>query len=83
MAGVLNNTARVYNLKGLNKDGGTVVVRVLPGFNVVDDEHWSAVKGLDFTKALRADDKLDFGTALNKKDGQKAPSKQTPKLPEK
>lgn len=41
MAGVLNNTARQFNLKCMSKAGHRVVVRIAPGFNAVDDEHWS------------------------------------------
>ena len=40
MAGVMNHTARQFNLKCMTKDGGRVTVRVAPGFNVVDDSHW-------------------------------------------
>ena len=67
MAGVINNTARQFNLKG-RKNGKIVVVRLHPGFNVVEDEHWGAVKDLEYVKKLKAADKVDFGTALNKKE---------------
>lgn len=42
MAGIMNNTARQYNLKCIGKNGNRVIVRIAPGFNVVDDDHWSA-----------------------------------------
>jgi len=78
MAGVMNNAAKPYNLKGVDAKGRIVVVRLLPGFNVVKDEHWAAVKSIAFVKNLRADDKIDFGNSLDKKDGAAAPSKATP-----
>jgi len=40
MAGIMNNTARQYNLKCMSAKGHRVTVRVAPGFNVVDDAHW-------------------------------------------
>lgn len=40
MAGVMNNTARQFNLKCISPEGHRVTVRVAPGFNVVDDNHW-------------------------------------------
>lgn len=41
MAGVLNKTARQYNLKCMSENGHRVTVRIAPGFNAVDDDHWS------------------------------------------
>lgn len=66
MAGVINHTARQFNLKAAG-DKGNVVVRLKPGFNVVPDEHWKVVAGIDFTKALKADGKIDFGAIVDKK----------------
>jgi hypothetical protein len=77
----MNNTARPYNIKGTDKQGRRVTVRLLPGFNVVNDEHWAAVKGLKFVKVLHDDDKIDFGTSLDKKEGRKSPSKAVPEPP--
>jgi len=34
---------------------------------VVKDEDWNAVKGLKFTKDLKKAGRIDFGTALDKK----------------
>lgn len=42
MAGILNTTARQFNLRTITKKGHRVVVRIAPGFNSVNDEHWSA-----------------------------------------
>lgn len=42
MAGVINKTARQFNLKCLNKEGSVVIIRLAPGFNIVNDDHWSA-----------------------------------------
>lgn len=41
MAGIMNNTARQFNLKCIS-GGSRVVIRIAPGFNVVNDEHWEA-----------------------------------------
>lgn len=41
MAGVMNKTARQYNLKCVGVNGHRVCVRLAPGFNVVNDEHWN------------------------------------------
>lgn len=69
MAGIINHTAKQFNLKALEpKTNRIIVVRIHPGFNVVDDDKWNAVKGLEYVKALKAADKIDFGTALNKKE---------------
>ena len=38
MAGILNNTARQFNLKCIGANGNRVTVRVAPGFNVVEVE---------------------------------------------
>lgn len=42
MAGIMNNTARQYNLKCMTKEGHRAVVRLCPGFNIVDDDIWAA-----------------------------------------
>lgn len=42
MAGVLNKTARQFNLKCISPKNQRITVRVVPGFNIVDDEYWSA-----------------------------------------
>lgn len=39
---VLNKTARQFNLKAMTKDGRRVVVRLVPGLNSVDPEHFKA-----------------------------------------
>lgn len=38
----MNHTARQFNLKCIAKSGNRVVIRMAPGFNVVDDDHWEA-----------------------------------------
>lgn len=60
MTGVINHTARQYNLKGKVGDK-IVVVRLKPGFNVVDDEEWGAVSKIKFTKNLKDSGRIDFG----------------------
>ncbi len=42
MAGIMNRTARQFNLKGCSEKGHMVTIRVAPGFNVVNDQHWEA-----------------------------------------
>lgn len=83
MAGVMNNTARQYNLKGTDSKKARITVRLKPGFNVVEDEHWAGVSGLDFVEDLKADGKIDFGTKLDKKqaDAGKSETAQVKKTP--
>lgn len=83
MAGIMNNTARQYNLKCIAKSGYRVVVRVAPGFNVVDDEHWVHLKNDPYVKSLKKEGSIDFGTkqddlVLEKDPDTKAKSKMTP-----
>jgi len=68
MAGIFNRTARQYNLKGCSKKGHRVTIRVAPGFNVVDDEHWEAFVDKEkgeilspFVKELHEKGDLRFG----------------------
>ena len=67
MAGVTNTTQRQYNLKTIGKSGNRVTVRVVPGFNVVDDKHWEEFvskegKTLDaYVSELKEQGKLTFG----------------------
>ena len=45
MAGVINNTARQFNVKARDaKTNKIIVVRLHPGINFVDDAHWSVAK---------------------------------------
>ena len=50
MAGVTNTTARQYNLKVVREDGARVTLRLVPGFNSVDDAIWAC-----FAKAKKVD----------------------------
>ena len=67
MAGVTNTTQRQYNLKTIGKSGNRVTVRVVPGFNVVDDKHWSEFVSKDgkevdaYVSQLKEQGKLSFG----------------------
>ena len=67
MAGVTNTTQRQYNLKTIGKSGNRVTVRVVPGFNVVDDKHWEEFVGKDakvvdaYVSELTEQGKLTFG----------------------
>ena len=66
MAGVQNNSDRVFNLKGLSK-GTSVTVRLKPGFNVVPDDAWKALldsPNSKYIKMLRDKRSIDFGNSL-------------------
>lgn len=66
----MNNTARQFNLKCVH-NGSRVLVRIAPGFNVVDDEHWQAFvskngKVVDpYVAQLNKDGHIDFGKSQN------------------
>lgn len=61
----MNNTARQYNLKTITSDGRRVVVRVAPGFNAVDDEHWKAFAKDKYVANLKKEGKIDFGKKMD------------------
>lgn len=61
MAGIMNKTARQYNLKCIDKNGRRVTVRIAPGFNVVNDDHWGPFKTDKYVTDLRKKDLIDFG----------------------
>lgn len=65
MAGVMNNTARQYNLKCIDKKKRRVTVRLAPGFNSVDKEHWVAFKNDGYVKGLKKEGSIDFGDKLD------------------
>lgn len=71
MAGVMNTTARQFNLKCIGKNGNRVTVRVAPGFNVVDDVHWEEFVSKDGKKVdpyvaqLKKDGFIDFGAKVD------------------
>lgn len=60
MAGVLNKTARQYNLKTVSQ-GTRFVVRLAPGFNVVEDAHWKAFEKDEYVLSLKKEGKVSFG----------------------
>lgn len=83
MAGIMNKTARQYNLKCIAKSRHRVVVRVAPGFNVVDDEHWNHLKNDPYVKSLKKSGDIDYGKAMDDMELEIAPdtkakSKSTP-----
>ena len=69
MAGVLNRTARQFNLKTVGKNGNRITIRIAPGFNAVNDDHWKAFvdgKKVDtYVKSLKLKGELDFGTDMD------------------
>ena len=75
MAGVLNKTSRMINLRG-DSGGHRVTVRLAPGFSVVDDAEWSVVSKSDFVKGLKEDGSLQWGRGQKAAtDAKKAASK--------
>lgn len=74
MAGVTNKTARQFNLKTIGKNGNRVTVRVVPGFNVVDDKHWAEFVGADgktvdpYVSKLKQEGSLVFGKDEDEKE---------------
>lgn len=77
MAGIINHTARQFNLKCIGNNGNRTVVRVAPGFNVVDDEHWKQFvngKKVDPEVArLKKLGHLEFGTDVDDLELEQAP----------
>ena len=69
MAGIINNTARQFNLKCVSANGHRVLVRMAPGFNVVDDKHWKAFvdgKKVDpYVAELKKKGHLEFGPKID------------------
>lgn len=89
MAGILNNTARQFNLKCIGKNGNRVTVRIAPGFNVVEDAHWEEFVSKDgktvvpYVADLKATGLIDFGDKADDLELEQAPdtkakSKSTP-----
>lgn len=65
MAGVLNKTARQYNLKVSGGKGMPVVkIFLKPGFNVVPDVHWSKALKEPYVQALMEEDKIVAGKSV-------------------
>ena len=80
MSCVQNNTARQYNLKAIGPDGNRVTVRLAPGFNVINDDHWSAFikPKLDpYVKSLKDAKKIDFGSKIDDMELEKDPDTAT------
>jgi hypothetical protein len=89
MAGIVNKTARQFNLKCIAKNGNRVTIRVAPGFNVVEDSHWEAFVSKDgkhvdsYVAELKKKGSIQFGAEeddleLEKAPDTKAKSKSTP-----
>lgn len=79
MAGILNTTARQYNLKCIGKSGNRITVRVAPGFNVVEDAHWEEFVSKDGKKVdpyvaeLKKQGAIDFGSNVDDLELEQAP----------
>jgi len=78
MAGIMNHTARQFNLKCIGENGNRVVIRMAPGFNVVNDDHWGAFvpkKGkMDpYVAGLKKAGELEFGSHIDDLELEMAP----------
>ena len=89
MAGIINKTARQFNLKCIGKNDNRVTVRVAPGFNVVEDKHWEEFVSKDgktvdpYVTYLKEQGYIEFGSKaddleLEQDPDTKAKSKSTP-----
>lgn len=65
MAGVLNHTARQFNLKVMTPTGHRALVLVAPGFNSVPDELWKYFEKDDYVLSLKKNKSLSFGTDID------------------
>lgn len=83
MAGVLNKTARQFNLKCMDKNGHRVVVRLVPGLNDVKDNHWKVfIETKDpYVAGLKKDNLITYGKSVDdellERDPTKSQSKTT------
>ena len=77
MSGIINKTARQFNLKCIGANGNRTIVRVAPGFNVVDDEHWKHFvdgKKVDaYVAGLKKKGFLEFGPTIDDLELEQAP----------
>ena len=78
MAGIMNNTARQFNLKCMSRNGNRVLVRIAPGFNVVEDDHWGAFvpkngKVDPYVARLKKSGQIEFGVRMDDLELEKAP----------
>jgi hypothetical protein len=61
MAGIVNRTARQFNLKTIAKNGTYVSLRLAPGFNVVEDATWALFAADQYVVDLSKKGCIDFG----------------------
>lgn len=59
-AKVQNLTLRQYNIVAAGEDNHRVTVRLKPGYNRVDLEHWAVVKDCSYAKLLKKEKFIDF-----------------------
>ena len=81
MAVIRNNTARQFNVKNRLDDGSIATVRLAPGLNVVNDDHWAIVGDCKFVADLvdKGSIKVDAETGGDEKDADtKSKSKVVP-----
>ena len=64
--GVHNRTARQFNIRAVcAKTNRKVTVRIAPGFNVVDGEHWKVCAADAYVKELKKTNQIDFGSKVD------------------
>ena len=79
MAGIINKTARQFNLKCIDKKKSRVTIRIAPGFNVVDDKYWSTFVSKDgktvdpYVAELKKKGLLEFGNDIDDMELEQAP----------
>jgi hypothetical protein len=83
MAGIINTTARQFNVKAV-ANGRRVCVRLSPGFNVVDDAIWNVfvpkgkdAKVDDYVARLQKEGKLRFGGEVDDLELEQKPDTKT------
>ena len=76
MAGIMNKTARQFNLKCIDENKSRVTVRIAPGFNVVDDDHWKPFIKDPYTLGLQKENSIDFGKEFDDMELEKDPDTQ-------
>lgn len=65
MAGIINTTARQYNIKAVSASGHYVTVRLAPGYSEVVDKHWKHCKDSPFVKELIKAGKIQAGPSID------------------
>lgn len=65
MAGIINNTARQFNVKAVAPNNRRATVRLAPGLNDVLDDHWEHCVNDKFVIGLQEKGDIDFGEHID------------------